>query len=1119
MTLASGAAGGKAAARAMAEYLLEKQVADGTMRAAEYYGRTQGAEAAIAAGQGCAPAPRADMAPEVAAALGLDPTRPLTTEHLANLLGGLRADGAPLAGAGRSVGTYTPAEGSDAKERHTLAYLDLTLSAPKSFSVAWALAGTEAERATLLQAHRTAVAETMAYVEDQIGWARTGKAGAGPLERARLGYVTCDHFTARPTTETVRTDPATGEVYTDLRSLRVTGDPQVHTHVIVPNVMVAEGGRVTALNSRLVHGNIHHFGAVYQAVLARELRAVSVAVELDERTHLARLPAIPEAVCGEFSNRNRDAEAFARARAAERGVDYDTATHEQRAGFLKLGAAATRLDKDNNTPDMQSWREQAQRIGFGQTSVITHGPPSPPHSEAERMAAADAAGLPHLAEMLSKRAVISGGDVRLAAARGFIAAGIETTADMDAMMRRWAAAGVEQDGQHTRLLCREIEGGHVRLTTELHRDHEAEVIRLASSAAADRTHALAPGGVSAAIAAMGVSYAGEHGEAQRKAVEALGSDGAIAVLVGVAGSGKTSRVLAPLVAAYREKGVEVWGVSLAWRQANALQDSGIDRLNVRAMQPFLDGVQSGRTRVGRNAVVVLDELGQIGTRQLLELLRLREQHGFKIVATGDDRQNPSIEAGAVIALLRRALGPERVPEILTTVRQDSEREREIAGLFRAGQAGAALAAKRSDGTAELVPGGYRDAVQRVAALYVERREANREHPDYRITISAPTNADAREIGRAVRQQRRAMGEITGRDHQVAATDGRGDAFVLDLAAGDTVRLFVRTRGTAVCADGRRRGVAVGDNGSVLQVLAVRPSEGLSVRTDAGTEAFVPWANLRDRTTGRVLLAHGDCLTIDAAQGITSTDHINALPAGSRGVTGFKAYVAESRHRGRSYLVGSMGAEMREAAERRPLGLPVLSPGQASTAAWDNLVRNLERQPVKESALAFLERAVVAGRETAKAFQGGAAGAGSARRGRAGAHHPASHLRPPAREGGRLAPRRAPGGCVRRAAPSAVPGTGGHAGTEDGGPACGDGAHLREARGSGRVALQRRDRAHGRARARGSTKGCADRPGARLRQGDHAGRDDRGAGRGAPGRGNRPLRQDARAGGAGRKCRC
>jgi hypothetical protein len=85
-------------------------------------------------------------------------------------------------------------------------------------------------------------------------------------------------------------------------------------------------------------------------------------------------------------------------------------------------------------------------------------------------------------------------------------------------------------------------------------------------------------------------------------------------------------------------------------------------------------------------VVAVDEWGLLGTRQALELLRLQERHGFKVVALGDDKQCQAIEAGAIIDLSRRALGAERVPVIPTTLRQRTERERQIVGLFRDGRA-------------------------------------------------------------------------------------------------------------------------------------------------------------------------------------------------------------------------------------------------------------------------------------------------------------------------------------------------------------------------------------------------------------------------------------------------
>ncbi len=965
-----GAAGSPAAAQAMATYLLESQIPDEALRAAAYYGQTAGTEEALAAGHGAAPTLRADIAPELAEALGFVPGQVIDADSLGHILAGRRADGEPLPVQmqNRDVTSYGRAEDGDGKVRHRVAYLDLTLSAPKSLSVAWAFAETEAERNSLLQAHRTARDETLRYVEEQIVRARLGSGGRDGTEPARAAWITVDHFTARPTQEATRTDPTTGEVFTELRSLRVAGDPALHSHSLVPNLVATDSGRFASLDTAAFHGRIHEFGAVYQAVLGRELRAIGVDVELDLRTNMARLPAIPEHVVEEFSKRSREGEKAARALAAGEGREWDSMTPEQQAAFNKAGTHNTRQDKETNTPDMDAWREQAARIGWEHRSVVTGTAPT--RDRTERMDHADREGLPHLADMLSKRAVIGQGEARLAAARGFIAAGIEGTDDIGSMMKRWAAGGVQQDGQWTKLLWKEVERGTVRMTTELHRDQEAELIALAQRAVADRSHALAPAEIAAAVGRSDVGFQGEHGEAQRATVETLGTDGGLGVMIGAAGVGKTRAVLPPLVAAWQERGLEVWGVAQAWRQAKELEEAGVGHFHTRALQPFLDGVHEGRTPLGRNSVVVLDELGQIGTRQLLDLLRLREDRGFKLVALGDDKQAQSIEAGPVIDLLRRAIGEDRIPQILTTVRQLTEEERTIAGLFRDGRVAEAIDTKREAGTAELAPGGYRDAVERVADLYEQRRRATEDQPGYRITISAPTNVDAREISRVVRERRRVMGEVGPDLISLSATDGRGTGYTVDLAVGDKVRLFARTRGMFTDAQGRRKSASVGDNGSVLVVEKVDRHEGLTLRTDSGKVAFVSWAALQDKAgSGRPLLAHGDVLTIDSSQGITSDEHINALPSGSAAVSGFKGYVAESRHRVRSYMVGSMGAEMRQARTRRMSGLPPLTPQEEAREGWANLVRNLEKRPEKDSALVFLERAATTKRQAVKVLQG------------------------------------------------------------------------------------------------------------------------------------------------------
>jgi conjugative relaxase-like TrwC/TraI family protein len=962
-----GAASGPAGGKAMAVYLLEQQIDVAAMRSAAYYGQTAGVEEAIIEGHGAAPLLRTDIDPALAAALGLKPGQVIDVDTLANILSGRRSDGEalPVQHQHRDVTTYGDPKEEDGKVRHRVAYLDLTLSAPKHLSVAWAFAGTEAERNSLLQAHRTARDETLRYIEQQAVRSSLGDSGTEP---GRAAWITVDHFTARPTQETIRTDPETGEVYTQLRTAKIAGDPALHSHCLVPNLIRTESGRYAAIDAVAFHGRIHEFGAVYQAILTRELIALGIAVDLDPRTNMARLPAIPEHAVDEFSKRSREGDKAARAYAAREGRDWDSLTPEQQAAFRKAGTHATRQDKETNTPDMQAWREQAERIGWKHRTVV--GERAPDRLRAERMDLADREGLPHLAETLKQRAVVGQGDARRAIARGFIAAGgLDSTDDIGAMAKHWATAGVMQDGRETKLIWKEVERGKIKITTELHRDQESELIGLARAAAADRRHALASDEISAAVARSGVAYTGRRGNSQREAVETLGTDGGLAILVGVAGTGKSTGVLKPLVDGWRHRGIEVWGTAQAWRQAKDLRGAGIEDGNVRALDPLLAGIAEGRTQVGSNSILVLDEVGRIGTRQLLELMRLRETHGFKLVLLGDDRQATAIEAGPVVDLLRRALGEERIPMLLETIRQEKTREQELAGMWRKGEAAEAIAAKRSDGTAELVPGGYREAVERIADLYVERRKATEDRPGYRISISAPTNFDAHEIARLVRERRREMGEVGPDQAHVNVTDGQGNGRNLDLAVGDRVRLFARARGVFSDENGRRKSAVVGDNGTVLEIVGIDCSNGLSVRGESGKVAFVAWTALRDRGgSGRLMLAYGDVLTVDTAQGITSHEHIGAMPNGSGAVTSGKAYVAGSRHIIRHHLVGSMGAEMREAQSRRMSGLPQMAPAEAAREAWANLARNLSRVAEKESALALLEGAAVGKQKTAKTLQ-------------------------------------------------------------------------------------------------------------------------------------------------------
>ncbi len=388
------------------------------------------------------------------------------------------------------------------------------------------------------------------------------------------------------------------------------------------------------------------------------------------------------------------------------------------------------------------------------------------------------------------------------------------------------------------------------------------------------------------------------------------------------------------------------GAAIAWRQADALQDAGIHR--TYALQPLLRMIEAGEFKASRNTVLVLDEVSQIGPRPLLKLLELQARTGMTIKMLGDREQAQAIEAGDAIEILRRALPPQALPELLSTMRQATRRGREVAGLFREGQATEALDMKRADGHAMLVGGDRDQVVGRIADLYIGRRDLLAAGGSKRgITVSAPTNDDVAEISQAIRQRLKERGEIAADEAIYRAVDQRGQTYDLAIATGDRLRLFRRTWGMI---DGRQQ--QVGNNGDIMEVLG-RNAEHVTLRTKDGRVAKVEWRRLADEATGRLLLGFGHALTIDAAQGITSDEHINALPRGTSGVTAFTTYVAESRGRGTTWTMIAEAAVLEAERHRQALGdiTPITTEN-----LWERVAKDMSEKPYKALGIDLLASA-------------------------------------------------------------------------------------------------------------------------------------------------------------------
>lgn len=81
-------------------------------------------------------------------------------------------------------------------------------------------------------------------------------------------------------------------------------------------------------------------------------------------------------------------------------------------------------------------------------------------------------------------------------------------------------------------------------------------------------------------------------------------------------------------------------------------------------------------------------------------------------------------------------------------------------------------------------------------------------------------------------------------------------------------------------------------------------------------ADVEWRRFQDARTGKVMLGFGYAMTIDAAQGLTPDEHINAMPRGADLATGFTSYVGERRARGTTWPMTSEAATFKAVRNQR-----------------------------------------------------------------------------------------------------------------------------------------------------------------------------------------------------------
>ncbi|MEM7399533.1 MAG: AAA family ATPase [Pseudomonadota bacterium] len=161
-------------------------------------------------------------------------------------------------------------------------------------------------------------------------------------------------------------------------------------------------------------------------------------------------------------------------------------------------------------------------------------------------------------------------------------------------------------------------------------------------------------------AKMHRAFGGKLSGEQQAAIDHVLSGRQFACVVGLAGAGK-STMLATARDAWERQGITVHGAALAGKAADGLESaSGIQSRTLASLEASWE---NGYQPIAKGDVLVVDETGMIGTRQMARVAAKIEEIGAKLVLVGDPDQLQPIEAGTPFRDLVAIQGAARLTEI------------------------------------------------------------------------------------------------------------------------------------------------------------------------------------------------------------------------------------------------------------------------------------------------------------------------------------------------------------------------------------------------------------------------------------------------------------------------
>ncbi|WP_454758528.1 Ti-type conjugative transfer relaxase TraA [Caulobacter segnis] len=406
-------------------------------------------------------------------------------------------------------------------------------------------------------------------------------------------------------------------------------------------------------------------------------------------------------------------------------------------------------------------------------------------------------------------------------------------------------------------------GREMRFTSREMIEVEVTLETAAEALAGGRNHPVARGARSRAVQSL--ASADTDRPAQRRALHQL-VDGPDLVLVSGYRQADRDALLSAARQAWTDQGLLVLGAAPTLDAGEALE--GRTGITATSLTRLVAGWDKSDSAPGPDSVIILDQAGLIGSRQMSQLLATAQAAGVKVVLVGDPAQLHAFEAGAAFRGLAQRHG---VVALAEPRRQAVAWQARASQRLAAGRIDRALGAYAKAGEVRL----HRDIVEAKATIASDWAAWRRDHPDRSQMIVVHNRTEARAMNSLMRREARAAGWL-GEDLVVPMAGGPST-----LAAGD--RVLAHRAAPEL-------GLAAGATGTVRALT----SERVDLALDDGRRVSLAFSRYRD-------LEPGYAVAIAAARDITvDRVHVLASPRMDR----HGAYLALSRHRLRASLQAS-----------------------------------------------------------------------------------------------------------------------------------------------------------------------------------------------------------------------